>query len=182
MRAKNHLGTPGRIQQPKFIRREEGALSRLFGGCMELDLKPSQSTHPLTQLQLQPLRDCRSVMLVAWSTVSLLRTLRSRKVYDVQHMREDTILSLKTTARNRPREPVPARVAVGLEASSVIPSGRSHLAGHGLAPVKAGQIFGGGDGGAVPVRSTAPGKICSSCCAVCANRRSVEWRQEAPWI
>jgi len=44
-------------------------------------------------------------------------------------MREDTILSLEATA--------PARQAVGLEASSVIPSGRSHLAGHGFAPVKA---------------------------------------------
>jgi hypothetical protein len=43
------------------------------------------------------------------------------------------------------REPVPARQAVGLEASSAIPSGRSHLAGHRLAPVKAGQVFGGGD-------------------------------------
>jgi hypothetical protein len=61
-------------------------------------------------------------------------------------MREDTILSLEATARYRPENPYQsARQAAGLEASSVIPSGRSHLAGHRLALVKAGQVFGGGD-------------------------------------
>ena len=66
------------------------------------------------------------------------------RVYGVQHVRghdpgpgDHGTLSA--------REPVPARQAVGLEASSVIPSGRRHLAGHRLAPVKAGQVFGGGD-------------------------------------
>jgi hypothetical protein len=47
----------------------------------------------------------------------------------VQHMREDTILSLETTARYRPENPYQNQ-AVGLEASSVIPSSRRHLAGH----------------------------------------------------
>ena len=102
------------------------------------------------------------------------------RVYGVQHVRghdpgpgDHGTLSA--------REPVPARQAVGLEASSVIPSGRSHLAGHGLAPVKAGKFLAVGTQLFSKIEGQSQHRSRNNLqllrCLHCANRRSIEWRQ-----
>jgi hypothetical protein len=94
-------------------------------------------------------------------------------VYEVQHMREDTILSLETYQ--------PARQWGW---SSVIPSGRSHLASHGFAPVKLGQSLALGTQLFSKIEGQSQHRSRNNLqllrCLHCANRRSIEWRQ-APW-
>jgi hypothetical protein len=128
------------------------------------------------------------VLMTTWSTASLLHPAGSRAGCTTCNICARTRSSAwRPRPHSRPENPYqPARQWGRLEASSVNPSGRSHLAGHGLAPVKAtGQSFGGGDAvvqqhrGASQHRSTNNLRLLlRPLCLHCANRRSIERRHK----
>ena len=97
-------------------------------------------------------------------------------------MCEDTILGLETTARYRPENVPPARRQWGWRQASpsVIPSDRSHLKGHGLAPASLWRWDAVVQALLLKSQHRSTNNLEFLRCLHYANRRSIEWRQ-APW-